>query len=244
MPVEAVAVIGGSGLEDNPAFAGFEGRTVRTSYGTTFVKKGDLSGRTVWFLPRHGAKHALAPHQINYRANISALKKLGAAWIISTSAVGAIDGAMEPGEMVILDDFIDFTTARPQTIFDKGQVVHVDMTCPYDVKLNRILAKAVKKCTGRQPRQVVYVATEGPRFETRAEIRMFKMLGAAVVGMTNVPEVVLARELDVPYASLAVITNYACGIIGAPNTPTDYMEVMKAAEPRVTKVLLDAIRQL
>ncbi|MCY0898328.1 MAG: S-methyl-5'-thioinosine phosphorylase [Firmicutes bacterium] len=238
-----VGVIGGTGVYDPAWLSNLQEVEVATPYGRVVALQGELSGQTgrVYFLNRHGAGHALPPHRVNYRGNIWALHALGVKRIIATAAVGSLNTAMPPGSMVLVDQFLDFTKSRPATFFDGGDegVRHTDMTDPYcDASRARLLAVAhelgLPVVMGG-----VYVATEGPRFESAQEIRAYRILGGDVVGMTGVPEVVLARELGLCYISLALVTNFAAGLSPHPLTHEEVLEVMAEHGQRV-KALLQA----
>jgi 5'-methylthioadenosine phosphorylase len=207
------AIIGGSGFYSVPGCRLKEKKTVRTKYGeATLFFYVNQSGAEFVFLPRHGENHVCAPHKINYRANIMALKEAGVEQIIGLSSVGSLREAIRPGDFVLLDQFLDFTKCRPITFFDEdGCVVHTDMTEPYCQELRQCIIAAPRPGITLHEKGT-YVCAEGPRFETAAEIKMYAMLGGDVVGMTGVPEVVLARELGMCYAGISVATNYAAGI--------------------------------
>ena len=207
------AIIGGTGVYEI-------GKSVRqeiqTEYGKTTVDVIEINGEKIIFLARHGKGHSVPPHLINYRANMKALKDLGVKYIYATCAVGSCNEGFAPGDVVVLKDFIDFTKARPLTFYEGGKtgVVHVAMDDPYCRNLREKFLKCTQK-TGLQVNgDAVYVCTEGPRFETAQEIKMYKMLGGDVVGMTNVPEVVLAKELGMCYQAVGIITNWCTGIKG------------------------------
>lgn len=209
-----VAVIGGSGF--GTAFACGEPSAVETEYGSASVTLGKTdSGAPFVFLARHGAGHTVAPHAINHRANIAALKSMGVTAIYATAAVGALRMELAPGHFVIFDDFLDLTKGPPTTFFsDPGEVRHTDMSEPYSMELRTILSKtssadriAAVHSNG------TYVCVSGPRYETPAEIRMMAALGGDVVGMTGAPEAILAREAGAPYAGVGIVTNYGCGIV-------------------------------
>ncbi len=208
-----VAIIGGTG-----AFKQFNARekvSVDTKYGKVNLDVVDLEGTSIALLKRHGSNHSIPPHKINYRANIMALKMLGVKRIFATAAVGSLHMDFEPGNLLLITDFIDFTWGRDVTFFDEPgeQVIHVDMTTPYCPKLRENLHHAA--CLMEIPLRTgksTYVCTQGPRFETASEISMYGQLGADVVGMTSVPEVILAREAEICYATIAIVTNYATGI--------------------------------
>lgn len=211
-----LAIIGGTGLEK---VAGDldkrKDKAVETPFGETLFTTGLLDGREIIFLARHGLSHDIPPHAINYRANIWALKDAGATHILAAAAVGSMKPGISPGDFVLVDQFIDFTKARPSTFSgDTMPLKHVDMTEPYDGTLRRLLLTAAIEKGVELHKRGTYICTEGPRFETPAEINMFKMFGGDVVGMTGVPEVVLANEAEIPYATLAVATNYAAGMAG------------------------------
>lgn len=212
----ALAIIGGTGLEETAG--NLSDRTeeqIATPYGQVLLTSGSLNGTPVVFLPRHGPEHESAPHKINYRANIYALKEKGVTGILAAAAVGSLKDDFAPGDFVLLDQFLDFTKNRLSTFFDEGKIVrHTDMTEPFAGSLRLALLRAAADLGTRIHPEGTYVCTEGPRFETPAEIRMFKILGADVVGMTVVPEVVLANELTIPYACVSVVTNMAAGIAG------------------------------
>jgi 5'-methylthioadenosine phosphorylase len=165
-------------------------------------------------LLRHGNRHSIPPHKVNYRANIMSAKKLGITHIIATSAVGSMKYGLKVGDFVVLDQFIDFTKSRPSTFFEKhGNVVHVDVSSPYSKSVCNALIKSLQKLrkVNYSPKGT-YVCSEGPRYETAAEIKAYRKLGGDVVGMTSFPEVVLARELGIEYGTIAVVTNLAAGM--------------------------------
>ena len=213
------ALIGGTGLSDSNMIQNAQSHIVETPYGNVPVKIGTFEGRQICFLARHGADHSVPPHLINYRANIRALKILGVKSIIATAAVGSLNEAMGPNHFVLSDQFLDFTKSRKSTFHEGGPegVTHVDVTEPYCAKVRSVLKKALEEVQKEKPELVfhetgTYVTCEGPRFETPAEIRMFKMLGGDLVGMTSVPECVLAREDGLCYANISYVTNFAAGI--------------------------------
>lgn len=235
-----IGLIAGSGIED--LFDGQQPRalTVQTHFGLAEVYLFTTEGREVVLLPRHGKRHSVPPHQINYRANIRALADLECACVIATNAVGSLNLNMEPGDFVIVDQFLDFTRARALTFFDgeDGVVRHVDMTEPYCPRLRELLRQTGEdELGGVLHVGGTYVCAEGPRFETPAEIRMFAQLGADVVGMTGVPEVVLAREAGLCYATVCVVSNWAAGISDAPITHEEVVAIMEARRPALLALL-------
>lgn len=240
-----LAIIGGSGIYHPESLADVREEVVETPYGAPVpLKIGSYSHLEVVFLPRHGEKHHLPPHRINYRANMAALKKIGVTKAFATAAVGSLNPAMKPGELAFLDQFIDFTRGREGTYYDGGEggVAHIDLTHPYCGDLRDLLIGAAEERRIPYHPRAVYVCTEGPRFETGAEIRMFRAWGADLVGMTNVPEVVLARELGICYSAIALVTNYAAGITGDLLTQEEVFEVMAAHVLRVRTVLMGAMQ--
>lgn len=241
-----IGIIGGSGLYNMDMMTRAEEITLDTIYGQASASIGLLEGKPVAFMPRHGAHHTLPPHLINYRANIAALEQIGVKKILATVSVGSLNLDMKPGEMVVLDQFIDFTKRRPLTFYEGGEagVVHTDMTRPYCDSLREILIRV----SGNLKRTVhghgVYVCTEGPRFETPAEINMFRILGGDVVGMTNVPEVVLAREKGLCYAAVAVVTNFAAGISPQPLSHQEVLEEMGTCRTDLRELLRMAVKEI
>ena len=171
-------------------------------------------------MPRHAKGHTKPPHMVNYRANIYAMKQLGVDRIIATNAVGSLDESIKPGDFVIPHDFIDFTKLRNGTFYD-DRTVHIDVTEPYCSELRKTYLFVWKVIDNG-----VYVCTEGPRFETPAEIQMFRMLGGTVVGMTGLPEAVLARELEMCYASISTVSNYAASISPSNLTIDEVFDIM------------------
>lgn len=238
-----MGIIGGTGVYDPNIFSSVSEEKVETEFGLIGVKVGDYQGTSVAFIPRHGENHAIPPHKINYRGNILAMRKLGVKRIIATGAVGSLNIEMTPGELILVDQFIDFTRNRIQTFFDDGEsgVLHVDMTEPYCKDLRTVIANAAQ--TLGQPVQTrgTYVCTEGPRFETPAEIVMFRLLGGDLVGMTSVPEVVLAREAGICYCTIAMVTNFAAGISPAPLTHAEVIETMRLNNDKLRNLIMRTI---
>lgn len=202
-----IGVIAGTGVIEH--FDLGRGEQVSTPFGKAEVYGGVGGGCFV--IPRHGRDHRSPPHGINYRANVAALAQLGVKQVLATSAVGSMARGFRVGKIGLLDQFLDFTKRR-QTTFFEDTVVHTDMTHPYSERLNAAIAAAAKRAGVDVRQNLVYVCVEGPRFETAAEIRMFRALGGDVVGMTGVPEVVLAGEKKMEYASVVIATNWAAGM--------------------------------
>ncbi len=238
-----VGIIGGTGLYDPKILSSVSEEYVRTDFGMVKVKTGEYNGIPVAFLPRHGEDHAVPPHKVNYRGNIMALKKLGVERILATGAVGSLNLEMGPGEFILVDQFIDYTKNRVQTFYEEGEkgVVHIDMTNPYCPELRKVLTEAAKALNMPVRAKGTYVCTEGPRFETPAEIKMYSALGGDLVGMTSVPEVVLAREAEICYATVAMVTNFAAGISPTPLTHAEVLEAMRKNNENLKKLLVKAI---
>ncbi|WP_409199989.1 S-methyl-5'-thioadenosine phosphorylase [Methanobrevibacter sp. DSM 116169] len=203
-----IGIIGGSGVYKLTELAdAIEEKLVKTNYGEDVkVSILKINEKDVAFISRHSSNHSLPPHMINYKANIDALKSIGVSKIIATNSVGSLNKDIAPGDIAIATDFLDFTKNRPTSFYD-DKVVHVDVTEPYCPSLNKLISSNFKNI-----KNGVYVCTEGPRFETAAEIKMFKQLGGDLVGMTGLPEVVLAREKEICYSSICLVSNYAAGI--------------------------------
>jgi 5'-methylthioadenosine phosphorylase len=202
-----VAVIAGSGVAEHFEFLREE--ILDTKFGRATASRS--KDGSFYILQRHGPGHVVPPHRINYRANIAGLKDVGVRSVIATSAVGSMNRRFRVGEIGLAGQFIDFTKGRQGTFYD-DTVGHTDMTNPYSETLNRLVLRAAKSLGMRVHPDLVYVSVEGPRFETAAEIRMFRLLGGDVVGMTGVPEVTLANEMGMSYASVLIATNWAAGM--------------------------------
>lgn len=241
-----MAIIGGTGVYDPRILENVREEVISTPYGEASLRIGTYAGEEVAFLARHGTKHTVPPHLINYRANIYALKMLGVERVIATTAVGSINRNMKPGDFVLTDQFIDFTKGRVSTFFDGGEagVVHTDFTEPYCPEIRTVLAEAAREVGVTAHDGGTYVCTEGPRFETPAEIRMFERLGGDLVGMTNVPEVVLAREAGICYATVSMVTNFAAGISPTKLTHEEVLEVMAANGENLKRLVMAALTRI
>jgi 5'-methylthioadenosine phosphorylase len=207
-----LAVIGGSGLYE---IEGLEKQTelkVDTPYGppSDVIVKGRLGETELLFLPRHGRGHRIAPHAINYRANVAALKMSGATHLLTVSAVGSMKEPIAPGDLVVVDQFIDLTKRRVSSFFDEGIVAHVGFADPVCGALAAALADSADRAEAKVHRGGTYLCMEGPAFSTRAESRLYRSWGVSVIGMTAMPEAKLAREAELPYAVLALSTDYDC----------------------------------
>ncbi|MDQ0188575.1 S-methyl-5'-thioadenosine phosphorylase [Alicyclobacillus cycloheptanicus] len=238
------AIIGGTGVYDPALLESPQTIVVDTAYGSVELTVGTYLGRGIAFLPRHGRGHSVPPHRINYRANLMALKQMGVRQVLSTSAVGSLSEQVPPGSLVAVNDFLDFTKSRPTTFFEGNPVVHVDMTDPYCHRLRGALQQTARAQGIELMEGGVYVCAEGPRFETPAEIRYYQSIGGAVVGMTNVPEVVLAKEAELCYATVCIVTNFAAGISPHPLTHEEVVAAMAANSHRVRQLFFDTIASL
>jgi len=208
-----LGVIGGSGLYELEQLTDVEELEVTTPFGapSDAIIAGTIGSTRLLFLPRHGRGHGIAPHRINYRANVLALKIAGAEQILSISAVGSMKEDIHPGDMIVVDQFIDRTRHRVDTFFeDDGVVAHVTFADPIDAQLAGSLTGAAQRAGATVHEAGVYLCMEGPQFSTRAESQLYRSWGVSVIGMTNLPEARLAREAELPYATLAMATDYDC----------------------------------
>jgi 5'-methylthioadenosine phosphorylase len=247
-----LAIIGGTGVDlrgENSPLQDAREEMISTRHGAALVTLARYAGRDIVFLHRHAnpdtqtqsISHHLPPHRVNYRANIAALKKLGVTAIFASTAVGGMRLEWPPGTLVLLDQFIDCTVSRHKTFFDFG-AVHVDVTQPYCPALRAMLLESAAQLSLPLQDGGTYVCAEGPRFETPAEIRAFAQFGGDLVGMTGVPEVTLAREANISYAGVSIVTNFAAGISPHPLTQAEVIEAMALALPRVVDLFLHSAR--
>lgn len=240
-----VGIIGGSGLTRLKELRITRREVVRTPYGEPSAPMtfGELCGQEVVFLPRHGPSHTIPPHAINYRANVWALKETGVAHVIAVAAVGGIADALNDSDLVVPDQILDYTYGRAHTFFggEHRSVTHVDFTFPYCDALRAVLIDAARRAATPVVRQGTYAATQGPRFESAAEIRRLERDGADIVGMTGMPEAALARELELCYATLAVVANRAAGKTAGVISLPDIEQNLERGMARVRLVLEQAI---
>jgi 5'-methylthioadenosine phosphorylase len=232
-------IIGGSGLYSLPGLEISGEEQVSTPYGgpSDSYKLGKLAGKEIAFLPRHGSGHNIQPHRINYRANIWGFRQLGVIRLLSVFAAGGINRDIKPGTIVVPDQIIDYTSGRASTFYDETEVVHIDFTDPFCPDLRDYIIRAAAQAGAGIVKKGTYISVNGPRLETAAEIRAYSVLGADIVGMTAMPEASLAREAEICYAGLSVVTNYAAGISGQKLTVTEVKEVMSASEDSLRHVL-------
>jgi 5'-methylthioadenosine phosphorylase len=240
-----VAVIGGSGFYHPEMFTEAREEHIDTPYGAIDLIIAKLQGTELAFLSRHGKQHSLLPHQLNYRANLWGLKSFGIRRVIATTAVGSLNSEFVPGSLVLIDQFIDFTKQRPLTFLESGAITraHIDMTEPYCPEIRYSLKRTADRLGIKIFNGGCYVCTEGPRYETPAEIRAFKILEGDVVGMTTVPEVVLARELGLCYANISIISNWAAGI-GGKLSHSEVVAVLRENQEKLYRLIAHGIRDI
>ncbi len=207
-----LGVVGGSGLYEIAELEHREWRRIESPWGAPSDELlfGELHGVAVRFLPRHGRGHRVSPSHINYRANIDVLKRAGCTDIVSLSAVGSLRKKLAPGHFVVVDQFIDRTFAREKSFFGDGIVAHVSMAQPVCPRLSKLALDAAEEAGAQVREGGTYLCMEGPQFSTRAESDLYRDWGCHVIGMTNMPEAKLAREAELPYASVAMVTDYDC----------------------------------
>jgi 5'-methylthioadenosine phosphorylase len=240
-----IGIIGGTGLYDPELLKNIEEVTVDTPYGapSDAITIGDLAGRRVAFLPRHGKKHTIRPTDVNSRANIFALKKLGVQRILAPSAVGSLKEDYKPGDVVFVDQFIDRTTKREQSFYAGEKVCHISVAEPMCPELRRTLIAITKETGIRAHDTGTYVCIEGPRFSTKAESRLFRSWNADIIGMTLVPECILAREAEMCYASISTVTDYDVWK-DHPVCADEVVATMKASVEKVKRIIVEAAARL
>jgi len=205
-----IGIFGGTGIYDSGLLTNAEEIVVDTPYGkpSDSITVGLFKGRKIAFLPRHGKKHTIPPHMINYRANIWAFKELGIARIIAPSAVGSLKEQVEPGHFALPTQFLDFTKSRQGSFSDNGKVIHISVAEPFCPELQKVITDEMKEQEIKIHKDCTYVCIEGPRFSTKAESKFYRTTGAEIIGMTLVPECQLAREAQMCYASISTVTDY------------------------------------
>ena len=237
-----IGVIGGTGVYDPEMLEDRMEVKVHTPYGapSDMITLGTIKGRRVAFLPRHGRGHVIPPHMINSRANIWALKELGVKQIVASSAVGSLREDYKPGEFVLTDQFIDRTKGRPDTFYDGGQVCHISSADPICPTLHDYFHKYAEKLKLPVHEKGTYVCIQGPRFSTRAESRLFRQWGCDIVGMTLYPEVVLAREAEICYVTVAMVTDYDVWA-ERPVSAADVVETVQSNASNFKKLVMGAL---
>jgi len=205
-----IGIFGGTGIYDSGLLTNSEEISIDTPYGKTSdtITIGNFNGRKIAFLPRHGKKHSIPPHMINFRANIWAFKELGIKRIIAPSAVGSLKEELQPGHVVLPNQFLDFTKSRIGSFSENGRVIHISVADPFCPELQNTILDVAKNQNITIHKDCTYVCIEGPRFSTKAESKFFKSTGADIIGMTLVPECQLAREAQMCYASISTVTDY------------------------------------
>lgn len=241
-----LGVVGGSGLYEMEGLEVGKLERVSTPYGppSADYRVGRYQDVEVVFLPRHGVPHSIPPHRVNYRANIFGFRELGVTQILSISATGAVNPDLKPGALVLLDQIVDLTSGRETTFFDGPRIHHVDFTVPYCSEMQDIIEMAGKETGVPLQRGGTYVCTNGPRLETAAEIRLYSGFGADVVGMTGMPEAVLARELEICFGALSVVTNMAAGLTVGRLTTREVVGSMRDAHKKLSVLLTGSFRSL
>lgn len=246
--MSTIGIIGGTGLYRMENLEKLESVSISTPFGNPSapIIRGGIDNTQLLFLSRHGQGHICAPHRVNYRANIFALKQLGAEQIISVSAVGSLRETIHPGDIVLVDQYIDRTRGRATTFFeDYGIVAHVGFADPVDQALQEAIYSAAMRIGVTTHKGGTYVCMEGPQFSTRAESNLFRSWGADVIGMTNLPEAKLAREAELPYASIATVTDYDCWHTEEQDVSVEtVMVILKKNVATVRKLIRAVLREL
>jgi len=236
-----IGIFGGTGIYDSGLLKDSKEITIDTPYGKTSdsITVGEFHGRNVAFMPRHGKKHTIPPHLINFRANIWAFKELGIKRIIAPSAVGSLKEEFEPGHFALPSQFIDFTKSRKGTFSEDGRVIHISVADPFCPELQNVILNVTKEQEIQIHDNCTYICIEGPRFSTKAESKFFRTTGADIIGMTLVPECQLAREAQICYVSISTVTDYDVWA-EKPVTAKDVMETL-AKNVEMTKKLLTLV---
>ena len=242
--MKTIGVIGGSGLYEMEGLSDVKSVSIETPWGnpSSNLVTGTLGDARMVFLPRHGAGHTISPSEINFRANIYAMKAMGVEWIISVSAVGSMKEEIEPGHILIPDQFIDNTKKRPSTFFDGDLVAHVSMAEPVCSVLSDCIKEASVGFTGTVHSGGTYICIEGPQFSTRAESHLYREWGASVIGMTAMPEARLAREAEICYSVIALSTDYDCWNEDHDDVKvSDIIEIMNKNVDAAKKILVAVV---
>ncbi len=207
-----IGIIGGSGLDDAPFFKNEKKIEIKTPFGkpSSTIKEGEIQDQKVITLARHGRKHNIIPSNVNYRANIWALKELGCRYILATTAVGSLREKIKPGHIVLPNQFIDFTRNRKSTFFNENKVIHTPMAEPFNKEISKLVINVADSIGIKAHKNKTVITIEGPRFSTKAESHMFRSWGADIINMSSCPEVALANEIGLHYVSIAMSTDYDC----------------------------------
>ena len=237
MPDAEIGVFGGSGFSE--LLPGAAEVVVETPYGppSAPITVGEVGGRRVAFLPRHGRRHEIPPHMINYRANIAAMEQLGVRRILGPCAAGSLQPRVRPGDFVVCDQYVDRTSGRRETFYDGPETVHISMTEPYCPTLRDVVLRAAREMELPLHERGTVVAIQGPRFSTRAESLWFRAQGWQVINMTQYPECALAREREICYVNISLITDYDVGVEGAPTvTSVTAAEVVRTFRENLNRL--------
>ena len=240
-----IGIFGGTGIYDSEILENSQEVTIDTPFGkpSDSITVGIFKGRKIAFLPRHGKKHTIPPHLINYKANIWAFKELGITRIIAPSAVGSLKEEIEPGHFALPTQFLDFTKSRNGSFSENGRVIHISVADPFCPELQSSILKVTKEQNLHIHKDCTYVCIEGPRFSTKAESKFYRTTGAGIIGMTLVPECQLASEAQMCYASISTVTDYDVWA-EKPVTAKEVLHTLSKNVERTKKVLIDLISQI
>jgi len=240
-----IGIFGGTGIYDSGLLENPQEINIETPYGkpSDTITVGVFNGRKIAFLPRHGRKHTIPPHMINFRANIWAFKELGVTRIIAPSAVGSLKEELEPGHFVLPSQFLDFTKSRKGSFSEDGRVIHISVADPFCPELQSSILKVTNNQNVQIHKNCTYVCIEGPRFSTKAESKFFRSMRADIIGMTLVPECQLAREAQMCYASISTVTDYDVWA-DKPVTAKEVLETLSKNVERTKKILVELIEKI
>jgi 5'-methylthioadenosine phosphorylase len=235
-----IGIIGGTGIYDSGLLENTQEVEIETPYGkpSDTITVGVFNGRKIAFLPRHGKKHTIPPHMINFKANIWAFKELGVTRIIAPSAVGSLKEELEPGHFALPSQFLDFTKSRDGSFSEEGKVIHISVAEPFCPELQSSILKVIDKQNLKIHKDCTYVCIEGPRFSSKAESKFYRSTGADIIGMTLVPECQLAREAQICYASISTVTDYDVWA-EKPVTAKQVLETLSKNVEKTKKILTE-----
>ncbi len=240
-----IGIFGGTGIYDSDLLENAQKVDINTPYGkpSDTITVGIFKGRKIAFLPRHGKKHTIPPHMINFKANIWAFKELGVTRIIAPSAVGSLKEGLEPGHFALPSQFLDFTKSRDGSFSNEGRVIHISVADPFCPELQSLILQVTEKQDLKMHKDCTYVCIEGPRFSTKAESKFYRSTGADIIGMTLVPECQLAREAQICYASISTVTDYDVWA-EKPVTANKVLETLSKNEEKTKTVLTELIDKI
>ena len=235
-----IGIFGGTGIYDSGLLENTQEVDIETPYGkpSDTITVGEFNGRKIAFLPRHGKKHSIPPHMINFKANIWAFKELGVTRIIAPSAVGSLKEELEPGHFALPSQFLDFTKSRDGSFSEEGRVIHISVAEPFCTELQSSILKVTDKQNLKIHKDCTYVCIEGPRFSSKAESKFYRSTGADIIGMTLVPECQLAREAQICYASISTVTDYDVWA-EKPVTAKQVLETLSKNVEKTKKILTE-----